>query len=313
MGAAIASVLGQTFSDLDVFVVDDGSSDGTDDVVRNYTDPRLVYHRFEDRAGVSRSRNYAITNSDSEFVAFLDDDDQWLPHKLQAQVRLLETSRVAVGCVYAGHYAVDRATRRIVRAVTPRHRGNIFNALCIGNCIGTASTVIVRRRALAQVGSFEEGIDFGEDHDLWLRMAAHFLFDYVREPLVYYNLHGGNTTHRYDVVIRDLERRLVRYAHLYEANRTAACHSYRELGQLYCQTGSIHKGRQALLEAIRRDPLSVKCYYDFGLSLLGSAGFRTFKESKERLGLAARKAWEGIARIRSGGARAVAVREPVTK
>src|SRR5712692_9764325 len=107
---AIASVLNQTFQDLEIIVVDDASSDRTAEVVRRFTDELIKYIRHDINKGGSAARNTGIKNSTGAYVAFLDDDDEWLPEKLGMQVDLLENSPAEVGGVYTSYMVIDRAS-----------------------------------------------------------------------------------------------------------------------------------------------------------------------------------------------------------
>src|SRR5207237_7043535 len=97
---AVLSVLKQTFPDFELVIVDDASGDDTPAVVKRFEDPRIRYIRHERNLRIAAARNTGISNSTGEYVAFLDDDDEWLPSKLQKQVSALDHSASTVGAVY---------------------------------------------------------------------------------------------------------------------------------------------------------------------------------------------------------------------
>jgi len=169
VGRAVASVLAQTFSDSELIVVDDGSTDNTIDVIRSFADPRLRVVRLTESGGPSRARNEGVRVSRGTLVAFLDSDDEWLPGKLDRQVTLIrDDSRVDV--VYGRAQRVDDRTGR--RA--PMHRalpeGDAFSMLVRG-WNPAFSSVIVKRTVFLKVGGFDPGLPAFTDHDLLLRIA----------------------------------------------------------------------------------------------------------------------------------------------
>jgi glycosyltransferase involved in cell wall biosynthesis len=285
--SAIQSVLGQTFQDFEILVVDEisqalYSNDNTRDAVNSFGDRRVKYLRIE-RKGVSPARNLGITNSNGKYIAFLDDDDEWLPQKLKLQVDLLENSRSVIGGVYTGLVVVDRSTGLILRRVVPKKRGNLLDDLCIENCVGTASTVLLRRECLQKVGVFDEGIVFGEDYDLWIRISREFHFECIEEPLVRYSVHMNNSLSNHEKRISGIEALIKKYGPWFASNRKYHSHRYLSLGVAYCYNGNLTKGREALIKAIKIYPYQPRHYFNFGLSLLGAESFKKIKTAKEKL------------------------------
>jgi glycosyltransferase involved in cell wall biosynthesis len=281
---ATASVLSQTFQDFEVIVVDDASPDNTGDMVRSFGDQRIRYIRHEVNKGEGAARNTGILHSKGEYLAFLDDDDEWFPDKLRKQVALLDHSPLNVGVIYTGYRKIDTTTGSTLLDLVPSKRGNIFNDLLQDNCIAT-TTVLVRRQCFDKAGLFEEGVAFGADYDMWIRVSREFHIDYIKEPLVNYYIHGNNVTRNYANVITGLELQLAKYESFWAVNSKSYSAKYISLGVLYCYTGNTKKGRAALLKAVRLYPLGIKQYYNLLLSLVGSNGFTKVKGATERLSL----------------------------
>jgi len=166
---------GQEF-DQETLVVDDASTDFTADVMAKY--PSVQYIRQQERRGPSAARNVGALASHGQYIAFLDDDDLWLPGKLRLQVRALE-SHPEAGAVYS-HGILQREGREEIWPKDPNPpSGAIFAALLKANLVGGVDRCLIRRAALDSAGHFDERLTTGEDYDLWLRLAFHFPFVFV--------------------------------------------------------------------------------------------------------------------------------------
>ena len=189
---AIESVLKQTYADLEIIVVSDGSTDNTEEVVKKYTDSdsRVKYIGYSPARGGNVARNIGIEASQGEYVAFLDDDDEWLPEKLDRQIDLLEKD-VNVGLVYTG-VRIIYVNENIEYNSMSKERGDLKKTILIDNCVGTTSTVVLRKSILKKSGMFDDKLKALQDFDLWIRIAQHSKVDVVSEPMInYYNYLGA--------------------------------------------------------------------------------------------------------------------------
>lgn len=274
LGAAIQSVLNQTFQDFEILVVDDHSGDNTEAVVLAFADPRIRYIAHHTNWRVGAARNTGVLNSNGAFIAFLDDDDEWQPEKLERQLEIFDRSAPVTGAVYTGFQMIDRVTGKTKLTMRPSKRGHILHELCRDNCVGTASTVILRRKCLEDVGLFDETIDFGEEYDMWIRLAHSFDFAFLPDPLVRYSVHATRLSTNYGSMIKGLERVLAKFSVFFAVYPRDLSRRYLDLGVLHCYQGNGIKGRRAFLRAIRLAPSLVKNYVYLGLSLLGTRTFR---------------------------------------
>ena len=188
---AISSVLAQTFSDFEVIVVDDNGRDhpeqkSTEEVITGqHPDARVVYVKNEKSRGGSGARNVAIKMARGEFMAFLDDDEDWIETKLEQQVEAFEKAEHDVGLIDCGFFDVKPDGR--VREARPKMQGYVFERL-LAKTSGRApklSTVMIPKRVLDSVGPFDETLPAREDYDLYLRIARDFKFDSVPVPLAF--------------------------------------------------------------------------------------------------------------------------------
>jgi O-antigen biosynthesis protein len=182
---AVRSVLAQTWTDFELLIVDDGSTDDTQEVVTRLEDARLRYVRLSTNGGVAAARNRGLRGARGDFIAFLDSDDEWLPGKLAAQLAVFDAAPPEVGLVYTGVECVLPDGRR--RVDMPEERGDVYREMLGRNVIhGGGSNVLMRRNVVATVGFFDEGLRAIEDYEYWLRVARFFTIDYVAAPLIRY-------------------------------------------------------------------------------------------------------------------------------
>jgi glycosyltransferase involved in cell wall biosynthesis len=167
----LRSVYAQRFADYDVVLVDDGSTDGTARVGRQFTGVRYIRQRH---GGVCAARNTGIQNSTSPLIAFLDADDVWLENMLQELVPMFDDESVGLACgdmyLWDGTGPIDQSERKWRRRRRPDEHQDMWRQLLQRNFVSTSATVI-RRSVLAKVGAFDESLSHAGDYDLWLRIA----------------------------------------------------------------------------------------------------------------------------------------------
>jgi glycosyltransferase involved in cell wall biosynthesis len=201
---AVESVLTQAYRPLEVIVVDDGSTDDTARALARYGD--AVRYVYQENRGPAAARNRGIAEASGEVFAFLDADDLWHPEKLRKQWEVLAANPQA-GLVHTDVDYWDELRKTKYRRTGPRPdgQGACYPRFFWRNPV-TLSTVLLRRSCLQQVGGFDEAIrrPSTEDYDLWFRIARHFPFAYLDEPLVTYRLHGSNAVNN-SLTIRQAE------------------------------------------------------------------------------------------------------------
>ncbi|NLF01850.1 MAG: glycosyltransferase family 2 protein [Anaerolineales bacterium] len=190
---AVRSVLGQTYPHFECIIVDDSSADSTPEVARQFGDGRVVYVRHAVNRGGSASRNTGIGLARGALLAFLDDDDEWFPAKLEKQVSLMQASPRDVGVVHCTSYvASEDGSWRLVRDAAS-FTGDVYVRLLQGCCPSITSMVMVRRECFEVCGRFDEALPSYQDYDMWLRLAqSQYRFGCVCEPLVVVYDHEGS-------------------------------------------------------------------------------------------------------------------------
>ncbi len=199
VGDAVESVLAQTLPPTTIFVVDDGSSDGTADLLLSMGDS-IQPILFPENRGGNIARNTGIEAAGSPLVAFLDADDKWLPEKLERQVPEFE-KYPELGLCYSGSQDTDFEWQAIgpPRVVPTRSNQRVFEELYMESFTMPPSTVVARRKALRHVGLFNVEMRKAQDFELWLRMTMLYAVSCIAEPLAIRRIHAGSLTSRADI------------------------------------------------------------------------------------------------------------------
>ncbi len=167
---AVSSVLNQSLKEFELIIVDDGSCDGTKDLIRSFEDPRIRYFYQENR-GVSASRNKGIIESRGDVIAFLDSDDFWKEKKLERQLNFMQST-----FYYISHTQEKWYRRGNILNQKEKHRkgsGDLF-AKSLEMCSISISTVMIRKSIFDTVGLFDENLPACEDYDFWLRLTYRY-------------------------------------------------------------------------------------------------------------------------------------------
>jgi len=186
VGQAIESVLRQSYGDFEFIIINDGSTDRSEEVIRTFDDRRIRYIRNEERLGLSRSLNRGIAEAHGELVARLDADDAALPHRLNVQVAFL---RRHPGYAMVGSQAIvlSEEGNELCLCPVPATEEEIREQMP-SRCCFLHSTVMFRRDAVIEVGNYRPLFQFAQDYDLWLRLGERYPLANIAEPLIYRRL-----------------------------------------------------------------------------------------------------------------------------
>jgi glycosyltransferase involved in cell wall biosynthesis len=214
----IGYVVDQTFLDFEIIVVDNGSTDGTDEAVGSIEDDRITYHWQEGSGLPANSRNVAVSMARGELVAFLDSDDVWYPQKL-ARVEEAFSARADLDVFCHGVEIISNGKPSGTRAYELAEGEHAYERLLYEGNFMTTSATVVRRDRFSEVGGFQEREDLVtvEDYDLWMRLArAGARFEVIPEILGEYTLHASNASanleRTYDNAFRALEEQYLQLA-----------------------------------------------------------------------------------------------------
>lgn len=289
LAESLDSAFAQDYPQIEVIVVDDGSTDETPEILARYRHRARVIRQPNQGAAVAR--NVALQAARGEYLAFLDADDRWLPHKLRTQVTYLQR-HPQLDLVYSAWVVVNGADQRqteIVESVPehepsidPDRSGWIYNALLL-DCIVHTTTVVMRRRLLKTVGMFDPELRRGQDYDFWLRASRVTQFHKLSTPLSIYRLHEANST-RVPVPINYageiLQRALQRWGRTgpdgtvsdARAVRARLAKSWSEFGYEHARAGHRRIALNAFARSIAEAPLQPRVWALAALTLVPGMG-----------------------------------------
>ena len=190
---AVNSVLSQTYENMELIVVDDSTSEyshrqDVENTVRGASD-RILYIKHPTSRGANAARNTGLAYAKGYYVAFLDDDDEWSPNKIEEQLMGFTDNTIAL--VYCGMVIIDEKHNKRYEYNSSFNKGNVYKELLKENFIGSTSNPLIKRECIDRVGHFDIGFESAQDYDLWLRLAKKYPVSYVEKPLLNYHSHDN--------------------------------------------------------------------------------------------------------------------------
>ncbi|MEH2271815.1 MAG: glycosyltransferase [Nostoc sp.] len=218
----IQSVLNQTFTDLELIVINDGSQDSTLEVVTKIQDSRIKVFSYSN-AGGNVSRNRGLHHSVGEFISFLDADDLWTPDKLQSQLKALQEN-VNAKVAYSWTDYINANGQFILSGKRINVNENVYEKLLLNNFLENGSNPLICRKALITLGGFDESLNAAQDWDMWLRLASKFDFICVPSVQILYRISANsvssNLVRQEKTCLQVLERAYKEKPSLRDATRT---------------------------------------------------------------------------------------------
>ena len=258
---AAKSVLNQTYSDVELIIVDDSpaSYELRDSVhyMASSLGERVTYVQHEKNMGACAARNTGIKHAKGEFVAFLDDDDEWLPEKIEKQLSVMEKNKSAA-LVYCGRYTYIVSEDKTIEENVEFHSGKVYEKLILNNFIGSTSFPLIRKSVAEKLGGFDVNMKAAQDCEFWLRIAREYDVDYVPEPLVRYYIHEG------EQITKDFRKKVEALERLENLNsdylkKHPKAYSIRLLRRAGCYCGKdIKIGRKLFIKAFVIFPIPSK-------------------------------------------------------
>jgi glycosyltransferase involved in cell wall biosynthesis len=273
---AIESVLTQTFENFELLIFDNSSTDNTEEIVKGFSDKRITYIKHKP-IGISAARNLGVKEAKGEFVAFLDDDDEWLPNKLQDQINIFNKDKSSVALVYGGFIWINEKNK-IIGKHLPAIKGYILKELLSQKdyFTGSASNPMIRKSVFKDIGYYDERVLTGEDWELYLRLAQKFKIDFTNKFVVKISQHSGSRLGGKLLEAAELELLVLKkYSDIFENDKKLKSLYLQKIGGKFCRINQPKKGRIYLKKAIKIYPLNFLTYGQFFLSFFSDSFYRT--------------------------------------
>jgi glycosyltransferase involved in cell wall biosynthesis len=268
IGESIYSVLNQTYKELELIIVDDGSTDNTEEIVQAIPDPRIRYFKLPHTGRNAISKNFAIRRSKGTLIAFNDSDDTWVETKLEKQVQLLSQQP------NIGFSITDATNYKAGQVLSPRtysvrqgiECANIFNRMKENRFVVYNPTIVMRRSCFDKTGLFDETMPFGSEFHFNILLAFYFDAGIIYEPLLWRFLHGSNDS--IQVPVENLEGFMYTFEYLYRNNMVtkkyllkAKSHAYLQIGHLFKQQKNLPAARHHYRQSLKYNLLQPLCYW----------------------------------------------------
>ena len=262
---AIESILTQTYEDFELVIIDDGSTDNSKEIVASHLCDERVRYIYQENRGFSAAVNRGIKESNGDLIGFIGQDDQWMPNKLELQIRYLSEHK-DVDLVHSNYCSIDSEGRivgvRDVKVPKFSSKRKVVEQLFLNNFIGF-ETVLVKRKCFDELGFFDDRMVGYSDHDMWLRVAGSFNIGYLDLPLVKKRQHESPLSKvRVEDVLKDeflmTKKAIDRYPFLRRIERKKIAPLYYAWGIALLQKRNNKEAKQKFLKAIKCQPWKLK-------------------------------------------------------
>lgn len=279
---SICSVLNQTYKDFELIIVDDGSTDCTQDMVSRIKDSRIRYIRHEKNKGAAAARNTGIKAAQCDLIAFQDSDDEWVPEKLEKQIKAILALPDDFGVIYSAFWRLGKQKIYIPRKNISMKEGWIYKQLLYGNIVGMPVSLI-KKECFNVVGGFSENLRALEDWELFLRISKFFKFKYIDEPLVLSYETEGSVSKNALAHAKAHEYILANNYSAISIDKKLLAQYIYTIGRINFQAGDAQKGKEYLIKAWKERPFNVKYNVAVILSFFGKEFFDNIIRLKSML------------------------------
>ncbi|HPP30377.1 MAG TPA: glycosyltransferase [bacterium] len=270
---AVKSLLRQTYQDFEIIIVDDGSSDNTESLIKEMMriDKRIRYLKHDRNRGAAAAKNTGIKHASGRYIAFQDSDDEWISDKLEKQIITFKNAPEDVGVVYTGFWRIF-PTRKVYTPYKSvrKKEGDIYYELLNHNFVGMP-TVLIKRECFEKVGLFDELLPPLEDWELFLRISKYFSFSLIDEPLVIEYESSDSISKVKSAKITALRRMIEKHQQDFIRYSKKISKFYFQIGDYLCRYGESKEARSYLKKAFCLKPTQSKYLIAYLLSLLGKS------------------------------------------
>ncbi len=278
---AINTVVSQSYSNIEIIVVDDNGKNTefqlkTQKVIERNTTLEVSYIVLNENKGGCFARNSGIDVAKGEFIAFLDDDDEWLEDKIEEQVAQFTRGSESLGAVYCGFYSAVELTKAKV-IVHPTISGWILPDLMQCKCPSSTSLLLIKSKDLRSVGGFDNSLESFQDYDLYIRLSKFVEFDFVDKPLAVFNQHVGdrvsiNLERRFsalDKIVDKWDSQILKFNTIENFRRTFRSAAYQGVAYSELMKGNSYSASKSFMLAAKMEKTSAKLYFKAVLAIFG--------------------------------------------
>ena len=268
LARSIQSVLNQTYEDFELIIVDDGSTDDTEKIVKNLSNEKVKYIKHQKNQGAAVARNIGIRLAKGDYIAILDADDEWMPEILEKQMKVYYTAPMEVGVVYTRYTKYDSLGNYIPPLKMAKKEGDLFKQLLDELHVQWQSSLI-KRECFNKVGLISENMLYARDWEFFLRISQHYQFLYIDEPLAIIHEQPEGRLSKQERLIVDIQRILKMYFSQIKQDSRMLAKYYFEVAYLSCSVGKIGQGRCYYLKSLKAYPVDIIVISAFLASLFG--------------------------------------------
>ncbi|OGZ55611.1 MAG: hypothetical protein A3J04_00620 [Candidatus Ryanbacteria bacterium RIFCSPLOWO2_02_FULL_47_14] len=256
LSRAIESVLAQSFTDFELIVVDDGSTDNTEELVKSFQDRRIRYLKHENNRGLMASRNTALRESHGKYLAFQDSDDWWHPDFLKESVRIFDEAPKMIGCVYS---RIEKKYMNGELLVLPKvgdsiTNGNLLSDFLSGGYLVTLQAVVMKKQCLDMVGYFDEDFQVFGDAEFIIRFAEHYEFAFNPNVRAFLEVQGDSISRNKKKRVEARELLYQKHKKSFERYPHAHARYVAHLGMSLTRQGARRRGLVYLRSAVKSRP-----------------------------------------------------------
>ncbi|MFB6226496.1 MAG: glycosyltransferase family 2 protein [Candidatus Paceibacteria bacterium] len=284
----IKSAINQTYDNTEIIVVDDGSTDHTQEVVEKIQEkhPKIQYYWQENSGGAAKPKNKGIKKSKGKYIAILDSDDEYLPTKVEKQVEAFKHKDIedlmAVGCGAKEVYIEKDEQREFI---VPNY-SNPLKELLKHDYMGSGSAMMYKRSLFDKVGFFDEKLKSGQDAEMRLRIATNgYKFYFIQQALIKYKIHKGNISQSISAANKteDVQYIFNKYREYYLENPKILSIKLRYDGTRNMYLNNKSKARKKFLKSIKFNPLNIRSYLYLLVSFLGCKAYKKINELRHKV------------------------------
>lgn len=276
---AIDSCLNQTYNNIEIIVIDDGSTDGTKDIISEINN-EVVDYTWQSNGGVSSARNTGVRKSNGEYIVFLDSDDKLYPNFIERALSEIKSRGEECGAVYTSARLYNSG--EFEKKISVPNRVLTKKDLLTNNEIGGMSGKLVKTDVFDTVGYFDEDLPHSEDFDFFLRMLDKYYITGINNVMCEFHDHSGSQ------LTAEISSKIKGQDLLYQKHRnilgdSVRAKQYYSRGILYADNGKMDKAKANLLKAIKKNKFKSKYHAHYIACISGSKAYRLFIKIKHKI------------------------------